>query len=194
MREASRIYLGIDTSSRYLALALWTPQETLASFCEPVERDHAKRLIVELDRLFEEAGRERAELGGIGVGLGPGSYTGLRVGVATAQGLARALNIPLQGASSLVAMAYAVLDETKPKGIVALDARRGNVYAGVFLKAGNDIHLAGEIEKVARATLRDRHPDLPYFEDVTPAADYLAREGARVSQSDTAKVVTPLYL
>ena len=81
-------YLGLDCSSPYLALALYDGG-VLASFCEDVGRDHAKRITGALDTLFEQAGLTPGDLRGVSVGVGPGSYTGLRVGIATAQGLAR---------------------------------------------------------------------------------------------------------
>ncbi len=191
--DSSLIYLGIDSSSAYLALALWSPAGVLGRFCEEVGREHATRIGVELERILARAGVRRSDLAGVGVGTGPGSYTGLRVGVATAQGIAQGLNVPLGGESSLAAMAAAHLTSDKPKGVVALDARRGNVYAGVFERTGfeeghAEIRYSGT-EKVSREALRARYPALPYFENVAPDAAYLARRAA-AGAGDT----TPLYL
>ena len=169
------LYLGIDTATRYLALALWSPERgTLASFCEAVERDHTRRILGELEHLFTIADAEKSDLKGIGIGLGPGSYTGLRVGHATAQGLGRGLSISYGGMSSLEAIAAGVLTEAE-MGIAALDARRGNIYAGIFEKQNGLINVIQKSEKVDRDTLRSAYPNLSYFEDKEPDASYLAR-------------------
>lgn len=186
---SSSIYLGIDSSSRYLALALWSREGVLARFCEEAGRDHAARVGGALEALLEQANVRRSALAGIGVGTGPGSYTGLRVGVAVAQGLAQGLGVALRGESSFGAMAAAQLTRTNPKGVVALDARRGNVYAGVFERVG-ETFCCNRLEKVARETLQARYPDLPYFENVPPDAAYLAQRVAEAGAGD----VAPLYL
>ena len=117
----SAVFLGIDTATPYLALALWSPSGTLASFSEEIGRDHAKRVLPDLETLFSRAGVAKTDLVAIGVGLGPGSYTGLRVGIATARGLARGLGVPVGGRSTLEAIAFGRL-ELGEKGIIALDA------------------------------------------------------------------------
>lgn len=179
-------YLGVDCSSPYLALALYDGG-VKASFCEDVGRDHAKRITGALDTLFEEAGLSPKDLLGVGVGVGPGSYTGLRVGVATAQGIARGLGLPLRGESTLLAAAAGVLSETQPYGIVALDARRGNVYAGVFRLHEGEPRLEGGLFKGARDELLAG--GLPYFENRPPDAGFLARRGAL-----GANAAAPIYL
>ena len=180
------IYLGLDCSSPYLALALYQ-NGVLARSCEEVGRDHAGRITGALDALFAQAGLTPHDLAGVTVGVGPGSYTGLRVGVAAAKGIARSLGLPLRGESSLLALAATALGEGTPRGIVALDARRGGVYAGIFRWQPEGITQEGELVKGQRETLREK--GLPYFEGIPPDAAYLARCAAR-----GANTVTPLYL
>ena len=184
------LYLGLDTASTYLALALWSPEAgPLATFCDAVGRDHAKRLVPELEGLLERAGVRRSDVRGVGVGLGPGSYTGLRVGVAAAKGLARGLGVPVVGRGSLEAMAYGALGEAE-EAVVALDARRGNVYAGVFRKQGERVVQEGEVEKVARESLQVQRPGLRYLEGVPPDAVYLAKQ----AYEGESEGLEPLYL
>lgn len=178
--------LGLDLSSPYLALGL-VQEDAETRWCEQVGRDHAARVTGALDELLERAGVGPGDLTAVGVGVGPGSYTGLRVGVAVAKGIARSLAIPLRGESTLLALAATVLDAHTPRVVVALDARRGNVYAGVFFLEDGAIVQEGELVKAARETLQDR--GLPYFENVAPDAAYLARRAAL-----GANTVTPLYL
>lgn len=183
----NRIYLGIDTATPHLSLALWSPAGgTLATFSEQVERDHAKRILSELERLFQSAGVSKSDVVGIGVGLGPGSYTGLRVGHATAQGLARGLGIAYGGRSTLAAVAARVLDNGK--GVIALDARRENVYAGVFERRGDDVSVMEAPKKWARAVLQQTYPHLPYIEDEVPDASFLAQAFAEGHATDTALI------
>lgn len=179
-------YLGLDCSSPYLALALYE-DGVVARFCENVGRDHAKRVTTALDELFARAGLTPRDLRGITVGVGPGSYTGLRVGVALARGLARGLDLPLRGESTLLALAATALSERVPRGVVALDARRGNVYAGTFVLEGGLLEQQGELVKTSREEAQ-QGPS-PYFENVAPDASYLARCSAL-----GANTLTPLYL
>lgn len=183
------LYLGLDSASSYLALALWAARGgTVASICEEVGRDHARRLPEALTQLLEQIGAAPHDLAGITVGLGPGSYTGLRVGIATAQGLARGLGLPLRGEPSLSAMAAGVLSAATPEGLVALDARRGNVYAGLYHQTLEGPVLQGDLIKAPRDALRAEHT-LPYFENVPPDAGYLARRAPL-----GADAVSPFYL
>lgn len=185
-----RVYLGIDTATPFLALALWSPENgTLARFEERLDRDHAKRLLNELGSLLSEVGVDKRQLAGVGVGLGPGSYTGLRVGVAAAQGLARGLGVPLGGGSTLQAVAAGTLAANE-KGVVALDARRGHVYGGVFHKRGEAVHSLEDERKWERSALRRTFPDLPYFENKIPDASFLAK----LVFSGLARAVEPIYL
>jgi tRNA threonylcarbamoyladenosine biosynthesis protein TsaB len=141
MGDVSALYLGIDTATRFLSLALWeSDRGLLAEVREDVGRDHAARIVHELRYLFDRARAEPASVAGIGVGVGPGSYTGVRVGLATAQGLARAWNVPLAGASTLAAMALTGL-EPGESGAAVLDARRGNVYAALYRRAADPTDL-----------------------------------------------------
>jgi tRNA threonylcarbamoyladenosine biosynthesis protein TsaB len=110
------------------------------------EEEHAALLIPRIQGLFEEAGRDRSELDGIVVGAGPGSFTGLRVGAATAKGMARALHVPLWALSSLAGAAAAVdVDPLRPR-CVLFDARADRVYAAAY----RIIH--GSLETLLRPT------------------------------------------
>jgi tRNA threonylcarbamoyladenosine biosynthesis protein TsaB len=172
----SGLYLGIDTATPYLALALWSPEGTRASFVVEVGRDHAKRLLLELDRLMTEAKLRRAALRGLAVGIGPGSYTGLRVGIASAKGLARGLGLPLGGVSTLEAMASGLKEGER--AVVTLDAGRGNVYAAAFEGKGERVRALGEVAKVARGELGERYGELPVLEGRPPDPVYIAARAA----------------
>lgn len=138
-----RVVLGIDCATSHLALALVEEGgRVLARVAPDVGREHAARIVRDIASLFQTAGIERHRVGAIGVGVGPGSYTGLRVAIATANGLARAWSVPVFGASTLAAVAAADLAAGE-QGVAVLDARRGNVYAALVHR-DDDAERAGD--------------------------------------------------
>ena len=166
------MFLGIDTATPYLCLALVNAEgEVLARFAQRVERDHAKRIIPELEQLLASAKVSKHDLQGIGVGVGPGSYTGLRVGISAAKGLAAALKIGLRGESTLAAIAWAELVDGE--GTAALDARRGNVYAATYERVGEGLKEVRAPHKTPLETLQTQVDQL--FLDKVPDAAFLAR-------------------
>jgi len=95
------------------------------------ESNHTDWLLKHIDILLKRNSLQTADLNGIAVAKGPGSFTGLRIGLATAKGLSLALNIPLIGISSLEAFAYNSIDRS---GFIAplIDARRSQLFAAVY--------------------------------------------------------------
>lgn len=127
--------LGFDTSTSATAVALITADgRTLEARDDPpagAHPGHATRLLAMAEELLREAAMGWPEVGSLAVGVGPGTFTGLRVGVATARGLAQSLGLGLLGISSLRALA-AGLPES-PGGVLAvIDARRGEVFAAAY--------------------------------------------------------------
>ncbi|TVR66684.1 MAG: tRNA (adenosine(37)-N6)-threonylcarbamoyltransferase complex dimerization subunit type 1 TsaB [Gemmatimonadales bacterium] len=100
---ADALLLAFDTSGGVGSVAVARGREILASEILPERGAHARRLIPTVGELLRTAGIERRELEGIVVGLGPGSFTGVRIAAATARGLAAGLQIPVWGWSSLAA-------------------------------------------------------------------------------------------
>lgn len=171
-------YLGIDTATPHLSVALWSPDEGVtARFVDKVDRDHARQLIGVLDTLLRKNQLAPSEILGIGVGTGPGSYTGVRVGIATAQGLARGWGIPVVGASTLAAIAFGRLAPGQ-RAIVTLDARRNHVYAGAFQRTATDIAPLANHGKYPLTELQAVFGALPMVEG-PPDAAYLAQRAAQ---------------
>jgi tRNA threonylcarbamoyladenosine biosynthesis protein TsaB len=106
----------------------------VASREHPGISQHGQRLPGAIAELLEEAGQSLDALTGCALGIGPGSFTGLRIGMATIKGLCYARKLPLAGVSSLRALALSVADGTEAGSLFCplLDARRGEVYAGLF--------------------------------------------------------------
>ena len=130
--------LGIDTAGKGLSLAVAEGDKLLASACLNVGLTHSQRLLPLLAALLEGAALRPADIDLIAVTNGPGSFTGLRIGLATAKGLAAGLGCKLLPVSTLEAAAYAV------RGMGAyicpvLDARRNEVYTALYTPEGAEL-------------------------------------------------------
>ena len=122
--------LALDTSTEYCSVALWRDGEVI-SRCELVAQKHSEMLMPMLDGLLREAGVKVTHLDGIAFGMGPGSFTGVRIACGVTQGLALGANLPVVGVCTLEALAEGA---GKPRIIAALDARMGEVYHGAYIK------------------------------------------------------------
>ncbi len=170
------LFLAIDTAGRQGSAALAgsspgaaTGLEVLARVSLQAEEEHAALLVPRVQALFEEIGADREEVSGILVGAGPGSFTGVRVGAATAKGLARAWEIPMWAFSSLAA---AAVEDGSTRGVsldgpqiregkgaggrlssdfgtlrprcVLFDARGDRVYAAAYRLSGSGLETVLE--------------------------------------------------
>ena len=127
--------LALETSDRLCAACL-LDRETgsiAASMTLDIERGHAERLMGMIQGVLNEAGIRYEHLTGLSVCVGPGSFTGIRVALATATGLSIALNIPVSGVTALQALALQAQPLAHGRPILAaIDARRGDVYVQEF--------------------------------------------------------------
>jgi len=172
----SEFRLGIDTAGAHLALALTDASGALITGRAPrVERQHASLFIPELEQLLHDADAGRDQIASIHVGIGPGSYTGLRVGLAAAQGLATAWSVPLHGGCSLATLAWGTLLEGET-GLAWLDARRGKVYGAVFRKTASGLEILDAPAKRSRDEMMQVWPEVRWLDDAVPDASYLTRE------------------
>ena len=121
--------VAMDSSSQSLSLALVEDEQLLAETLLTVKQNHSSSLMPTLDFLMQSVGWSPKDLNRIVVAQGPGSYTGLRVAVATAKTLAYALGIDVVGVSSLQAL---VPNHLSGLVIPLIDARRNHVYAGLY--------------------------------------------------------------
>ncbi|RYZ08933.1 MAG: tRNA (adenosine(37)-N6)-threonylcarbamoyltransferase complex dimerization subunit type 1 TsaB [Myxococcales bacterium] len=125
--------LGIETSTSQAGVALLEGGGKLVlERASARPKQSAERLLPLIAALLAEAGWPASSLDRIGVSIGPGSFTGLRVGIACAQGLSLGLGIPLVGVTSLRAMARAVPETLPGLRVPVLDARRAEVFAGAY--------------------------------------------------------------
>lgn len=124
--------LAFDTSSKALSLAILEDKQVLAETMINIKKNHSITLMPAIDFLMSSLDLTPKDLDRIVVAEGPGSYTGLRIAVATAKTLAHTLNIELVGMSSLLAL---VPRQQEGLLVPLMDARRNNVYAGFYENA-----------------------------------------------------------
>jgi tRNA threonylcarbamoyladenosine biosynthesis protein TsaB len=134
------IVLGFDTATSATSVGVRLADgRTLAARDAPRPGEHpghATRLLAMASELLAGAGLGWSALDRIAVGVGPGLFTGLRVGVATARGLAQSLSLALVGVSSLRALVAAAAEQGHPRLLAVIDARRGEAFAAAYAAGG----------------------------------------------------------
>lgn len=125
------LLLAIDTATPAGSVALSAGGSILALRNFESPREHSQRLFPEIDRALVDAGAERGQIGAVAVTMGPGSYTGLRIGLSAAKGLSMALDVCLVGLSTLEVLG-ARLPWCRLPVCVVLEARREEVYTAAF--------------------------------------------------------------
>ncbi|MEI6950571.1 tRNA (adenosine(37)-N6)-threonylcarbamoyltransferase complex dimerization subunit type 1 TsaB [Paraflavisolibacter sp. H34] len=133
------ILLHIDTAVQTASVCLAENGNPIGLAQNPSQRDHAAWLQAAIADLLRQNGLSLKQLGAVAVSAGPGSYTGLRVGMATAKGLCYALDLPLITINTLKMMAVAALDAEADLLCPLIDARRMEVFTAVFDKELNEI-------------------------------------------------------
>ncbi len=137
------IVLAVDTALDACAAAVATARGDVVevvSLGEVIGRGHAERLMAVVGATLERAGLRHADLDGYGVSIGPGSFTGIRVGVAATRGFALAAGKPAVAVTSLEALAVEGRGACPGRSVLAvLDARKDEVYAQAFDAAGHPI-------------------------------------------------------
>ena len=217
------VLLSLETSTHSFSCALHEDQKLLA-FSESLQaQTTASLLAVLIEKLFGDAGLKKNQLNAVVVAAGPGSYTGLRIGVATAKGICYALNIPLVSVNSLLLMANQFLDQ---HGVVdlkdallcpMLDARRMEVYCMLCDKdnhvvesvqakvidehsfAGHlkerIIYFFGEGSEKCRGSIK--HPNAKFIPDIKLSASMLGAMGIRKflnHEFENTDLFEPFYL
>jgi tRNA threonylcarbamoyladenosine biosynthesis protein TsaB len=186
------LVLAFDTATDVATSALVADGEVLGE-----RASRASTLLEDVDALLRQAGARTGELEALAVGIGPGSFTGLRVGLATARGLALALGIPGAGVSTLDALAAGA-----PSALPVIDARRGEVFVldgeakvlrpeGVELAVGTVCVGSGAVRY--RSIFEAAGAEVPPDDDPRqlPRARFHAQLARRFGEVDA---IEPLYL
>lgn len=132
--------LGIEAATQVAAVAVVCGERLVAERLVNNQRTHSANLLPMLKGVMEDAQVGHRDLGGIAVSVGPGSFTGLRIGMATAKTLAQAWGLPVVGVSTLEGLAFALAGR---EGLICpvLHAKRGEVYAALYRAGKEGLYL-----------------------------------------------------
>lgn len=147
--------LAMDTSNQVLSVALLDDKQIIGEITTNIMKNHSVRLMPAVEKLMQDVNIKPSDLEQIVVAKGPGSYTGVRIGLATAKTMAWALSIPVVGVSSLETLAYqGILFE----GIICpfFDARRGLVYTGAYQSEKGKLQTVMQEENLLMKDWLDR--------------------------------------
>lgn len=155
------LLLAIDTTTNVCSVALGEKDKLWAEITLNTKKTHSQRLMPAVKNLLRDAGVDKKQLEGLAVAIGPGSFTGIRIGMATVQGLALGLNIPVVGVMTLDALAEGC---SFFPGLICpfLDARREQVYT-CFYRGGAEGPVA--LEPPAALTLDELIARVKGFEE-----------------------------
>ena len=178
---ASRPVLGLDTSTSIASLAVVADGKVVASLERPVT-SHGAALPANVDEILSGAGLKIVDLGAIAVGTGPGSFTGLRIGISYAKGLAMATGFAMVGVPGFDAIALSALErhniETDRLICVVVDARKGEVYTALYRTVSDGLKKLSEESVVALEHLASR-----VTEDAIVVGDDRAKDAAALMES-----------
>src|ERR1700735_668226 len=179
------LILALDTSSPTGSLAVLRDEKVIGVVSTLAEETYSSRMFRHLEFLLQELSLKLADFDLFAVAAGPGSFTGLRVGLAAAKGWAEVYGKPAVGISVLEAIA-AQSSSTATVSVAASDARRGEVYFGVYRRGKNALALEGE-ECVSRPeeflqTIIEARPGSAEFAIVSPSPEALSGALSRIEK------------
>ncbi len=139
------IVLGIDTSSEVATVAIMNEEKLIGEYTINHKKTHSQKLMPMIEEVFRSCDIKVEEIDLIGVSIGPGSFTGLRIGVATAKAMAHIKNIPIAPVNTLESLAF---NMNLSKGIICpiMDAQRNQVYSAKYTWENNELIEIEEID------------------------------------------------
>lgn len=147
--------LAIETATRVCSAALCRDGQIIAAYDVNTGMTHSEELLPQLEQLLQRTGVKKNEIGLIAVSMGPGSFTGLRIGLATAEAMAYSWQCCLHGVDTLAALAYNVPLEGMVLSPI-LDAQKGNYYQALFQWQDGELKKLADTEVVSRERLLER--------------------------------------
>ncbi len=178
--------LALDSSGMVATVAIVTETSLLAEYTVNYKKTHSQTLLPMLNEIVKMTELELSEVDGIAVSAGPGSFTGLRIGSATAKGLGLALNKPVIAVPTLDSLAYNLYGTDK---LICpmMDARRNQVYTGLYEFKGEDFRVVSEqkavpVEEIVEEINRLGR-EVIYLGDAVPVYQEMLKEKTKVSYS-----------
>lgn len=160
--------LAIETSSLVSSVALLHEDTLRAEFTTQARLTHSEQLMPHIADMLQKASVQKTAIDGIAVSIGPGSFTGLRIGLATAKGLAFAWNVPIIGIETPTSLAWNSVGAAD-RLCVFIDAQKGNVYASQYVWQGTELTTVHDVEVVNRkeylATLANEDIPVVFYGD-----------------------------
>jgi len=189
------LVLALDAAMSACSAALWQDGRTLALRSRPMERGHAEALLPMIESVMAEGGRTYAELDLIAATLGPGAFTGIRIGLAAARGLALAAQKPCAGVTTLEALAAAARVMHGGAVLAVVESRRADVFAQAFDFSGAALGPAAALPPDGLAEFVRVAGLAPGFvlagDGAARAAAALAQAGIVAQTNDFARVPDP---
>ncbi len=183
--------LGIETATVVCSAAIAVDGALVAEETLEQHAVHAEKLLTLIDRSLRTAGRTTRDLTAVAVSIGPGSFTGLRIGLSVAKGLVYATGCPIVAVPTLATLAHRVSGwEARPRGVpilTVLDARRDEVYCQLFTADGDEPVAAGDARDCTLAELGSSLPGGPVI--VTGDARQKVAEFLSVTDGGTGRVI-----
>lgn len=181
--------LAIDTATEACSVALWNDGKIGAHF-ELCPREHTQRILPLVQQQLSEGGVTLAELDALAFGRGPGSFTGVRIGIGIAQGLALGAGLPMIGVSTLMTMAQGAWRKTgATRVLAAIDARMGEVYWAEYQRDDDGVWHGEATEAVLKpeavsTRLKNLHGEWatvgtgwPAWPDLAQGSDLVVTDG-----------------
>ena len=200
------LVLGIETSTAVSSVALGSEQGVVASALLGRGKSHEEFLVPGIKFILEESEIPMRQLAGITVGIGPGLFTGMRVGVATAKSMAQALHVPVVGIPSLDLLAYSVR-HTSRLICACVDARRGEVFSAFYRQVPGGVQrlseyvawrperLAAEVQGRSQEVLFVGNGALVYKEKLTASrAEFASATQAFPTASSAVELALPRFM
>ncbi|WP_061709427.1 tRNA (adenosine(37)-N6)-threonylcarbamoyltransferase complex dimerization subunit type 1 TsaB [Pseudenterobacter timonensis] len=142
--------LAIDTATEACSVALWDNGDLFAHF-EECPREHTQRILPLVKTILDQGNTSLSQLDALAFGRGPGSFTGVRIGIGIAQGLALGAALPMIGVSTLATMAQGAFRKTgATRVLAAIDARMGEVYWAEYTRDEQGVWHGEESEAVLK--------------------------------------------
>ena len=155
------MWLGIETSSLVSSVALMDETNLIGELTIQAGLTHSEQLIPHIDMLLRASQVKKNELKGIIVSIGPGSFTGLRIGMGTAKAMAYALQIPLYGVMTMDSLAHNV-SYTNRTICTVIDAQKKHVYTGLYRYENNELVCKEEPFVIAASDLLEKFRETSY--------------------------------
>ena len=124
--------LGIETATSVCSVCILENSQLVAEYTTDISKTHSQRLMPMIEHVLENVGLIPKDIGAIAVSVGPGSFTGVRIGISAAKGMAMALDIKIVEVSTLDGIAYNLMDRYPGQICVITDARRKQVYTSIY--------------------------------------------------------------